>query len=132
MNHLTLSWGRRSASSRRNRDQTLAFRDAGPRACCQSSSPAKLTFGGIRKFGSHPSQHCLPRCLRNPHARHKDHRPGEQLDAIARIRVASESQFASQTDGNACPRQASGPYVPQKGRESCPKNVDIVVGALAT
>jgi hypothetical protein len=45
-------------------------------------------LGGIRKLGSHPRQHCLPRRLGNPHARHEDHRTGEQLDAISRNRVA--------------------------------------------
>ena len=29
-------------------------------------------------------------------------------------------------------RQASDPYVAQQGDESCPKNVDVVVGTLAT
>jgi hypothetical protein len=65
-------------------------------------------FGGIPKIGSHPRQHCPPRGLGNPHARHK------------------------KLDGCACPRQASGAYVAQQGRESCPKNVDVVGGPLAT
>jgi len=64
---------------------------------CPTSAPSALPyprgrrwslFGATRKLSSHPRQHYLPRRLRNPHTRHQDDRPGEQLDAIRRNRVA--------------------------------------------
>ena len=73
------------------------------------------------QFGDHPHQHCLPRCLRNPHARHRKHRPGKPLDAIGRNRVAfcvaRAPQSVLQTDGGTCPPPTAGvrPLRPSAG-----------------
>jgi hypothetical protein len=42
----------------------------------------------LGQTSDHPRQHRVSRCLRNPHASHKDYSPGEQLDAIRRNCVA--------------------------------------------
>ena len=57
----------------------------------QSPCPARLfrtLCGRAGQVGDHPRQHRVSRCLRNPHARHEDHRAGEQLDAVGRKCVA--------------------------------------------
>ena len=56
-----------------------------------ASCPARL-FRNLRsrtgQNSDQPRQHCLPRCLRNPHSRHEDYSLGQQLDADPRNRVA--------------------------------------------
>jgi hypothetical protein len=57
----------------------------------QSPCPARLFRNLHSRTGQtsdHARQDSLPRCLWNPHARHKDHCPGQHLYAIGRNCVA--------------------------------------------
>ncbi len=46
--------------------------------------------------------------------------------------VPVPATFFTPAGPSTATRQASGPYVAQQAQESCPKDVDVVVGTLAT
>jgi hypothetical protein len=65
------------------------------------------------EIGDHPREHGLPRRLRNRHARHEKDRPGEQLDAISRNRVAFR---VARLDKHGLPRETHRLFAP------CPRH----------